>query len=276
MKKIILLTLSLSIQLLLQAQVGINVENPRAMLDIKSTAAIPLPLLVHDANDKELFRVTNDGNVGIGVSSPKVRLDARATTGDGAIAIGMTSQAASTAAAGAIRYNTTGKELEYSNGTVWTALKANPQKALVVARNWTQRVFVNNNVTTTLTNWTSIVDLTNSFTESTGVFKAPRDGVYTATFNIALAHGSLFASRQLEAWWLVNGNMYNKVLIGFPVAGSGVQGISNSITLNLTKNQLLRPALWHNLGYARKLRVNSGGGTTASEEGFNNLSIVEH
>jgi hypothetical protein len=69
-------------------------------------------------------RVINDynGYVGVGTSAPTVRLDARAASGDAAVGIGSSSQTASAAGSGAIRYNSTSGEMEYSNGTTWNAL----------------------------------------------------------------------------------------------------------------------------------------------------------
>jgi hypothetical protein len=69
-------------------------------------------------------RVINDynGYVGVGTSAPTVRLDARASSGDAAVGIGSSSQTASAAGSGAIRYNSTSGEMEYSNGTSWNAL----------------------------------------------------------------------------------------------------------------------------------------------------------
>lgn len=58
--------------------------------------------------------------VGIGNTSPKVNLDARAATGNSAIAFGNTNQTAPTAGGGAMKYDT--GQLFYSNGTSWIPL----------------------------------------------------------------------------------------------------------------------------------------------------------
>lgn len=68
------------------------------------------------------------GKVGIGNTSPNANLDIRtsptSTTDPGAgfIGIGTTSTAASAAGAGAIRFNTTNRLIEFSNGTSWLSL----------------------------------------------------------------------------------------------------------------------------------------------------------
>jgi hypothetical protein len=70
------------------------------------------------------FIVLKNGNVGIGTITPSARLDLRGLGSDNSIAVGSTTQSASTAGAGAIRYNSTLGQLEYSNGTTWIALVA--------------------------------------------------------------------------------------------------------------------------------------------------------
>ena len=69
--------------------------------------------------------INTSGNIGIGNVTPNARLDIRTSPsstsnpGEGYLGIGTTSTAANTAGAGALRYDNTGGELEYSNGTVW-------------------------------------------------------------------------------------------------------------------------------------------------------------
>jgi len=71
------------------------------------------------------FFISTSGNIGIGNTSPIARLDIRTSptsttnAGEGYLGIGTTSTAANTAGAGALRYDNTGGELEYSNGTAW-------------------------------------------------------------------------------------------------------------------------------------------------------------
>ncbi len=69
--------------------------------------------------------INTSGNIGIGNVTPNARLDIRTSPsstsnpGEGYLGIGTTSTAANTAGAGALRYDNTGGELEYSNGTAW-------------------------------------------------------------------------------------------------------------------------------------------------------------
>ena len=68
------------------------------------------------------------GKVGIGNTAPNAKLDIRtsptSTTDPGAgyIGIGTTTSAASTAGAGALRYNSSNSLIEFSNGTTWLSL----------------------------------------------------------------------------------------------------------------------------------------------------------
>lgn len=60
------------------------------------------------------MKITEAGNVGIGTATPTTPLQV-----NGAVRVGASSQTAAAAGAGAIRYNTTSGQLEYSNGTAW-------------------------------------------------------------------------------------------------------------------------------------------------------------
>lgn len=62
--------------------------------------------------------------IGVGNSNPAVNLDARAITGNSAIAFGNTNQTATAAGAGAMKYDTTGKEMFYSDGVNWVKMTA--------------------------------------------------------------------------------------------------------------------------------------------------------
>ena len=65
-------------------------------------------------NGTERMRITNNGNIGIGVTAPTEKLEV-----NGAIKIGETS--AATPTAGTIRFNTTTSKFEGFDGTAWVA-----------------------------------------------------------------------------------------------------------------------------------------------------------
>jgi len=88
--------------------------------------------------------------VGIGNTNPAVNLDARAATGNSAIAFGNTNQAAPTAGGGAMKYDT--GQLYYSNGTTWVPLLEKvtgvfiPRVVAAGLKNTDQAITSNNNI----------------------------------------------------------------------------------------------------------------------------------
>ncbi|PKF73614.1 hypothetical protein [Chryseobacterium sp. PMSZPI] len=68
--------------------------------------------------------------VGVGNNNPKVNLDAR-TSGNSAIAFGDTNQTATIAGEGAMKYDTTTKQVYYSDGTSWMHMAGAPNNAFI-------------------------------------------------------------------------------------------------------------------------------------------------
>lgn len=62
----------------------------------------------------QLMTITGSGDVGIGQTSPTVKLDV-----DGAIKIAGATEACNSVKAGAIRYNPSSQQMEFCNGSVW-------------------------------------------------------------------------------------------------------------------------------------------------------------
>ena len=249
------------------AQIGINTDTPSATLDIVSSDT--KTILVKNSSNTEIFTLLNTGSVGIGQPNPAVRLDARAVSGDAAIGIGNTNQTAADAKAGAVRYN---GGLEYSNGVVWTKVKANPVKALVVALCNDGTLTFPSPSSTRITNWTKIHDTTNSFDASTGTFTAPRAGVYTVSFSYNFLGGTIAAGSQAESIWRVVGGNDYKCVNAFPAAGASQAGSTCSVSIKLNAGQQIYPFIFHTLGTTKTLRTGAVG---TSGHGFNNLSIVE-
>lgn len=67
------------------------------------------------------------GNVGIGTTTPNVRLDV-----NGGIKIGSTTAACDTTTRGSVRYNSVTTKLEFCNGTSWVALGGGPGTGCVM------------------------------------------------------------------------------------------------------------------------------------------------
>ena len=131
MKPIFAACLLLHITALIQAQVGIGTPTPSSKLEVigAGTTSATTALKVGSASST-ILTVRNDGNVGIGTSShhASAQLDLSSTT-KGFLPPRMTTTersaiSATGAASGLVVYNTTINQLEYYNGTTWTALAA--------------------------------------------------------------------------------------------------------------------------------------------------------
>lgn len=218
-----------------------------------------------DAGSNKTGAISRTGNVGIG-TNPTVRLDARASVGDGALGIGTSSATAMVAGAGAVRYSTSsGGVLEYSNGTTWNTMTSTVTKSTVVANKTTSQSF-GDQATTTVVDWAEIVDINSNFNPTTGVFTAPRTGNYIFNFSYAFTW-SMFTGGVVEAWMDCSDvNKRKRQLLAAPNTG-GVNGRCGSLisfVVNLLAGQTVSPAIWHSTSATRSL-----------ESGFTNLSIVE-
>ena len=174
----------------MNAQVGINTSNPQAMFHVDGGLDNPASgniTSVQAAND---MVITSSGELGIGTLSPAVKIDARSTDNtDNSIGIGETSQAASAAGGGAVRYNPlNGGKMQYSDGIVWQDLISTPTKAVVVANIEAASfaIKIPYQVSTGILGWNEITDPTGDFTPETGTFTAPRTGVYLVSLRMIL------------------------------------------------------------------------------------------
>ncbi|WP_312903254.1 hypothetical protein, partial [Chryseobacterium taichungense] len=140
-----------------------------------------------------------NNRVGIGTAAPIATLDTRtnpgnASPGNGAIAIGETTQTASAAGPGAIRYNTTSKDIQYSDGASWSSLaKSDPYGSFVpvvklVARKTTAQS-IGTNSTATIIFPTVVSNPDGGYNASTGVYTIPagESGLYmvSGAFNVS-------------------------------------------------------------------------------------------
>jgi len=264
----------------MSAQVGINTSSPQALLHIDGTKDNPatgIPTAAQVANDVVF---TANGEVGIGLLTPAVKIDARSTNNtDNSIGIGETTQTASEAASGAMRYNPlNGGKMQYSDGVVWQDLISSPTKAVVVAnlRVANFAVKVPYQVSTGIAGWTEISDPTSNFTPGTGIFTAPRTGVYLVSFTYDFVRIPIVSGYFSEARYVVNGSTVVKKCVksflntskNAQVAGSCVAGIQ------LNKGDTFQPHIYQSV-FNGSLSLRTDITPASNEYGFVNLSIVE-
>ncbi|MGG7470327.1 complement C1q domain-containing protein [Chryseobacterium arthrosphaerae] len=262
------------------AQVGINTSNPQTIFHVdgaKDNPASGAPSSAQIAND---VAITSAGDIGIGTLTPAVKIDARSiSNADNSIGIGETSQTASAAGGGAVRYNPlNGGKMQYSDGVVWQDLISSPTKAVVVtniqAANFAIKVPYQ--ISTGIAGWTEISDPTGNFTPVTGIFTAPRTGVYLVSFTYDFVRIPIVSGYFSEAQYVVNGsNTVKKCVKSFSnnskqaqVAGSCVAGVQ------LNKGDTLQPYIYQSV-YNGNLSLRTDLTSASNDYGFVNLSILE-
>lgn len=262
------------------AQVGINTSNPQTIFHVdgaKDNPASGAPSSAQIAND---VAITSAGDIGIGTLTPAVKIDARSiSNADNSIGIGETSQTASAAGGGAVRYNPlNGGKMQYSDGVVWQDLISSPTKAVVVANIQAANfaIKVPYQVSTGIAGWTEISDPTGNFTPVTGIFTAPRTGVYLVSFTYDFVRIPIVSGYFSEAQYVVNGsNTVKKCVKSFSnnskqaqVAGSCVAGVQ------LNKGDTLQPYIYQSV-YNGNLSLRTDLTSASNDYGFVNLSILE-
>lgn len=280
---------------LIYAQTGIGTANPQGALHIdglKDNAPIGVPTIAQVANDIIVSKGT--GFIGVGVLSPQVKLDMRSSSNENSLGLGATTMNAAAAGAGAVRYDVlnvpVGAKIEVSDGSVWNKAYVAPQKAVVVVRKTTSQSIPQGSATTII-NWNVVRDMSNSFIPVTGEFTAPRNGTYTflLTFNfngIVINDGARVESQFYNP---VTGVVLASVYKTFGQSMTGTAddanstrstqaGGSSTVTLTLSAGTRVVARLFQNLtSSAVSLRVTSNSADPENpDDGFNNLTIIEH
>ncbi|WP_051891149.1 hypothetical protein [Chryseobacterium sp. JM1] len=271
-----LLSLALVISCFMSAQIGINTSHPLGHVHIdgaKDNAASATPEQI--SND---LIITSTGFIGAGVSNPTVKLDMRSAGLQNAVGLGSTTMTANAAGAGAVRYEPTQAKIQVSDGNVWETTLILPTKAVVVAR-MTNPFSVAYNSDVNITGWDEVRDLSNSFDPSTGIFTAPRAGVYTFLMTYNFVSGSVANSSEVTSQFYSpsTSTILARSYKTFARANEDAQvGGSAAITVSLNANQTVRPQLNQNItgSGTRALRVNAD--WSNPDAGFNNLTIIEH
>lgn len=269
------------------AQTGIGTKNPMGALHVDGAKDNPVtgaPTALQAQND---FIITNTGFIGVGVINPLVKMDLRSAGTKNAFGLGNTTMTAPDAGMGAMRYHTPDEKIQVSDGVQWDYTYIPPVKAVVVAR-MGNAFSVARATNVVLNGWDEIRDMANNFDPVSGVFTAPRAGVYTFLLTYNFWGGQVQAGSRVEALFLSGSSGTGTVLARsyktFGKAHNGTTGRalntqaggSASITLELAEGATVRAALWQNItpSGARGLRVSPD--YASPNGGFNNLTIIEH
>lgn len=280
--------MSFALSLKANAQVGVSTEFPKGSFHVdgmndnpKNSSASPNNSQI--SND---FIVLTNGNVGVGNIQPSVKLDLRTpgSSENNAIGIDYTTMSASEAGAGAVRYmDVSGGKIQVSDGTNWKDLPSTPIKSFVVARlnqtNNSQRFLYDQ--PKVVTNWFEVQDPNLDFEPTTGVFTAPRDGVYTISFSYDFNQaGQVFlANSSVESQIVKNYQTIElSCLKTYGKATRGAQAAGNCVTsIKLLEDETivvrLRQRIDNTTSSGRGLRTATN--ITDNNAGFTNLTIVE-
>lgn len=176
------------------AQVGINTEQPVSDLDIVATSSKGDDIIfnVKDYSDKSLLHINNAGRVSTNTKDySAVRIDLRNDTPDNldhSLGIGYTDSDATSSKQGSVRYNSSVKTIEFSNGSSWVSLSPPKKRVFVLAQNRSTKPFIasGGSIQKPITNWEIVSDDMGCFDANEGYFIAPREGMYGCSATIVL------------------------------------------------------------------------------------------
>ncbi|MDM1497058.1 hypothetical protein HX063_16940 [Myroides odoratimimus] len=248
------------------SQVGINTQIPLGTFHVDGAKDNQNPPTASQILNDVI--VTADGNLGIGTITPITKVDLRSSSGKNIIGLANTSQSAGVAKAGALRYETNIKMLQYSDGVAWhTIPDVAPPKALVFANKESSQSISENSTTQYITNWKEMEDSQNNFNPSTGIFTVPRDGFYIVSFSMTLSSAIINNNSHVETIIESNTSTNNiqtfKTVNSYPGWQAGSQ--SNQVAgncyaiFNLKSGNTIRFRVWHNLGGSRTLDIGDSG-----------------
>ena len=269
MKKKILLLMGIFTIGFIHAQVGINTQNPQGMLHIKSAGSTDATKALSAINNsnKEVLTILDNGNVGLGVTSPKIAIDLRDNTDGAILGIGGSTQAASVAGVGAVKYEDTYGTLLVSNGTSWDALQSSIQKVTVLAEiQSSAQVFLADGIGVAISGWTKISDSFNSFNAAAGKFTAPHNGLYTIAVMLNFNPATVNNNSNVELKLLTSTGLAIAGVTTYPMAGMCSVYTRCSSSISLLKNQTITILIANNLGSNISL---------ISNREYNKLSITE-
>lgn len=182
------------------------------------------------------------GQVGINTATPTVHLDARSATGNSAIAFGNTTQTASAAGAGAMKYN---NSMYYSDGVNWLQLVGNSlndfiPKVVASGRKTTPESFTTDTSDTHAWNFDNVNVLDGSWDAATSAYTVPYTGYYQ--ISIGAAVGANIASNNVNWCIFVYTGTTEKRNLVFSLSNITVATTfrGNTITLHLEAGQTVK------------------------------------
>lgn len=209
----------------------------------------------------------DNGKVGLGMTTPKVKLDIRVSNQNAAIGIGYTSQAANQAGEGAIRYNPIDKIVEFSDGIKWNNLLKPKIKSIVsgyfIGSNYPDAYYGNLNAV-------EEYDSNNDFNPLDATFLVPRTGIYTISGAIATStnqqvqNGSYWELQVIPSITQSSKAVWFERMMGNSFIGT-IQ-VSGSATILLQAGETVSFMIFNGTGDNKSLGASA----------YNRFSIVEH
>lgn len=261
-----------SLQFYAQKGIGINTTNPEGTIDVKvlSNDDTKKTVSVKDAQKNEILTILDNGNIGVGLSNPKVRLDLRNTSRKSEIGIGYTEAKASDVGEGAIQFAPNFNQLQFSNGKDWLRFTSQLKRPYVLASNNYIAGNYPDSAITTLMGFVTNQDSYNSFNAEKAIFVAPMESVYIFSFTVAFEPGEIKAGSYIEGAWVANTGDTIKAVRYFSQGGNGMASINCYGTMRLSVGDTIRPQIYHTLGVTKELFVYK---SQSVEFNYNNIFI---
>ncbi|MFP3592881.1 hypothetical protein [Chryseobacterium sp. SIMBA_038] len=189
------------------------------------------------------------GQVGINTAAPKVHLDARGATGNSAIAFGDTNQTASTAEAGAMKYDNSvnNNGIYYSDGIVWQQLiasgTASLPKVVAAGKKNADETFSTNTSDTHVWLFQNIILNDGNWNSAANSYTVPKDGLYQMSLGAPLRPTQLNNTSEYtifvyDSTGTIETRSFVFRSIDMSVGGGAFRG--GTMTLDLKKDQIVK------------------------------------
>lgn len=192
-------------------------------------------------------------------------MDLRGGSNNDIIAIGTTDLDYSLVKPGVLKYDSPTKSIYLSTDNSWSQLSYEYLKLYVTAKIVSDgQTFTSAGPIAKVVNWGDLEpENSDLFDPTTGVFKAPRDGIYSFFCNLVFKTSAVALKAEINAYFIAPTftNQAKKVMYS---AGNIPVGIQNSADFDLKKGDTVYLSLQQNLGTRKVLDTN-----------YSTLSILE-